>query len=168
MRFIALIGCGGAVLTAACVGSPPPPPADEPRPPAGYELAGLEGAIVQAINDTRTAAGLPRLTVDSRLGQAARLHAANMAARNELSHTLSGTTTSTLVSRISDVGYVYRFVAENIAYGPISVVPLVRGWMQSPGHRANILNADYTETGVGVARSRGGVLFYCQVFGRPR
>lgn len=128
----------------------------------------MEASIVSTVNRERRGAGLDLVVAEPRLTRAARLHAANMASRNELAHTLSGATTSTLSSRVRDVGYVYRFVAENIAYGPVSVDPLVQGWMRSPGHRANILNPDYTETGVGVARSRDGVLFYCQVFGKPR
>ena len=128
----------------------------------------MEASIISGINRERRAQGLPPLRAEARLTRAARLHAANMASRNELSHTLTGTTTSTLVSRVNDVGYVYRFVAENIAYGPVSVDPLVQGWMRSPGHRVNILNGEYTDTGVGIAQSRDGVLFYCQVFGRPR
>lgn len=126
----------------------------------------MEAAIVAGINRERRQAGLAPLAVEERLARAARLHAANMAARRELSHTLTGATTSTLVSRVTDVGYRYSSVAENIAYGPVSVDELVNGWMRSPGHRANILNAAYTETGVGVARSRDGVLYYCQVFAR--
>lgn len=157
----------------ACVVAPPPkptPPADDGRrqPPSGYELAAFEGGIIEAVNDERSAARLARLTVDSRLAQAARVHASNMARLQRLSHTLPGATTSTLVSRVTDVGYSYSALAENIAYGPVAVEPLVDGWMRSPGHRENILNPAYTETGVGVARSRDGVLFYCQVFGRPR
>lgn len=138
--------------------------------PAPVEEAAspMEASIVAEINRERRAAGLAPLSVEDRLTRAARLHAANMASRNELAHTLTGATTSTLVSRVRDVGYAYRFIAENIAYGPVAVEPLVQGWMGSPGHSANILNAAYTETGVGVARSRGGELFYCQVFGTPR
>lgn len=120
------------------------------------------------INRERRRAGLHPLVSEERLTRAARLHAANMAARRELSHTLSGATTSTLVSRVQGVGYRYSSIAENIAYGPVTADELAGGWMRSPGHRANILNDRYTETGVGVARSRDGVPYYCQVFGRPR
>lgn len=128
----------------------------------------LESSIISGINRRRREAGLASLAPDARLTRAARLHAGNMASRRELSHTLTGATPSTLVSRVADVGYPFSAVAENIAYGPVSVEPLIDGWMRSPGHRENILNTVYTETGVGVARSRDGVLFHCQVFGRPR
>jgi uncharacterized protein YkwD len=43
---------------------------------------------------------------------------------------------------------------------------VVQGWMTSKGHRANILNSDVSETGIGIARSSNGGLYYCQVFGR--
>lgn len=162
------------VAVASTCSAPPPPSGPPPTAPARTTtpaveeaFSPLEASIIASINRQRRSAGLAPLAAEGRLTRAARLHAANMASRNELSHTLSGTTTSTLVSRVADVGYVYRLIAENIAYGPVSVEPLVRGWMESPGHRVNILNGEYTETGVGVARSRGGVLFYCQVFGTP-
>ena len=128
----------------------------------------MEAAIVASVNRRRREAGLTPLTAEPRLTRAARLHAGNMAARRELSHTLTGTTTSTLRSRIADVDYPYSSIAENIAYGAIWVNEVVGGWMNSAGHRANIMNPGYAETGVGIARAANGDLYYCQVFGRPR
>lgn len=128
----------------------------------------MEAAVITSVNRRRREAGLPALVPESRLARAARLHAANMAARRELSHTLSGVRTSTLVSRVIDVGYAYSAVAENIAYGPEAVEILVDGWMASPAHRQNIMNPAYADTGVGIARSRDGDLYFCQVFARPR
>ena len=120
-----------------------------------------------SVNRRRRGAGLTPLVVEPRLTRAARLHAGNMAARRELSHTIIGTTTSTLRSRLADVEYRFSSVAENIAYGAISVEEVVGGWMRSPGHHTNIMNPVYTETGVGIARASNGDLYYCQVFGRP-
>lgn len=159
-----------AAVVSACSFPPPEPPSPRSPPPAGDDefVAATEAAIIADVNKRRRAAGVTALTVDSRLARAARLHAVNMAARGELSHTLSGVTPSTLVSRVTDAGYPFAAVAENIAYGPEAVEDLVDGWMQSSGHRQNILHPAYTDTGVGIARSRGGVRFYCQVFGRPR
>ena len=57
--------------------------------------------------------------------------------------------------------------AENLAFG-FDPAAVVGGWMASPGHRANILNPTYTETGVGFALDRSGRRYYAQVFGRPR
>ena len=127
----------------------------------------MEAAIVASVNRRRREAGLAPLIVEPRLTRAARLHAANMAARRELSHTITGSTTSTLRSRIADVEYRYSSIAENIAYGAISVDEVMGGWMSSPGHRTNIMNSSYTQTGVGIARAANGDLYYCQVFGRP-
>ena len=127
----------------------------------------MEAAIVASVNRRRREAGLAPLIVEPRLTRAARLHAANMAARRELSHTITGSTTSTLHSRIADVEYRYSAIAENIAYGAISLDEVMGGWMNSPGHRTNIMNSNYTQTGVGIARASNGDLYYCQVFGRP-
>lgn len=128
----------------------------------------MEEAIIASVNRRRRAAGIAVLVAEPRLARAARLHAGNMVARRELSHTITGSTTSTLVSRVMDVGYAYSAIAENIAYGDLAVEPLVEGWAGSPAHRANMLNGAYTETGVGVARAADGALYFCQVFGRPR
>ena len=149
---------------------PAPQPAVPPRvePAVEESFAAMEEAIIASVNRRRREAGLAALVAEPRLARAARLHAGNMAARRELSHTITGSTTSTLVSRVMDVGYVYSAIAENIAYGPLTVEPLVDGWVRSPAHRANMLNGNYTETGVGVARARNGDLYFCQVFGRPR
>lgn len=135
---------------------------------AEESFGAMEAAIVASVNRRRREAGLTPLTVEPRLTRAARLHAGNMAARRELSHTITGTTTSTLRSRIADVDYSYSSIAENIAYGARSVDEVMGGWMNSAGHRANIMNPEYTETGVGIARAADGDLYYCQVFGRPR
>ena len=66
------------------------------------------------------------------------------------------------------VGYAYRKVAENIAAGQRSAEEVVLGWMHSPGHRANILDAELSQIGVG--RVEGGPygVYWTQVFGTPR
>ena len=66
------------------------------------------------------------------------------------------------------VGYAYRSSGENVAEGYTSGAALMASWMTSPPHRANILSAKYTETGVGMARSKSGRVYSVQVFGRPK
>jgi uncharacterized protein YkwD len=70
-----------------------------------------------------------------------------------------------MTSRIDFVGYNYSSIRENIAYGYPSAQAVVEAWMNSPGHRANILSTDITEIGVSVQTNARGVMFFCQNFG---
>ena len=65
-------------------------------------------------------------------------------------------------------GYRYRKVAENIAAGQRDAAEVVRGWMNSPGHRANILDAELTQIGVGLVSGGPYGTTWTQVFGTPR
>lgn len=123
--------------------------------------------MIDAINRRRSSGGLARLTRDRSLDSAARYHAANMARLRTMSHTLPGTTAPAFPDRIRRVGYRYRRIAENIAYGQLTAAEVVDGWMRSSGHRENIMNPALTETGMGIARASNGQLYFCQVFGRP-
>lgn len=125
--------------------------------------------IIQYTNQERTSRGLPLLTPDSRLSSAAQHHAKNMAERDTLSHTLTEADLPQLSDRISHYGYDATTYGENIAYGRDQAQETVNDWMNSPGHRANILNENYRDIGVGVAyyQTQQGYVrpYYCQVFG---
>jgi uncharacterized protein YkwD len=64
-------------------------------------------------------------------------------------------------------GYTYRMAAENIAAGHRSPADVVKGWMNSPGHRANILNCGFTQIGVGYATGGTHGTYWTQNFGTP-
>jgi len=132
----------------------PIPPTDTPRP-AGCNFsgnAGYESKVVELINKERKKRGLAPLSMHSSLRKAARRHSKDMACNDPqpISHT--GTDSSTLGSRLSAAGYSYSYAAENIAassspgFSPASVVS---GWMNSPGHKDNILNKNMKHIGVG-------------------
>jgi uncharacterized protein YkwD len=70
--------------------------------------------------------------------------------------------------RAVTAGYRYRKVAENIAAGQRTAAEVVRGWMESPGHRANILDGELTQIGVGHAEGGSYGTYWTQVFGTPR
>jgi uncharacterized protein (TIGR03000 family) len=123
-----------------------------------------ERAVLELTNIERARAGLPPLKADPRLCQAARQHTANMAQHNVLAHTLAGTT---FVDRMRRAGYVHAAAGENCAQGQQSPAAAVASWMQSPGHRSNLLNPRYTEIGIGIASSASGEKFYTQLFARP-
>jgi uncharacterized protein YkwD len=135
-----------APSTAAAPAAPSAAPtARAPKPP-GPAAAGVVGAVVAATNAERAAAGCDPLKVDGRLNTAAQRHSADMASRQTMSHT--GGNGSSFDERIEAAGYP-RPAAENIAYGQDSAASVVAAWMDSEGHRRNILNCSYTAIGVG-------------------
>lgn len=98
---------------------------------------------------------------------AARLQARDMAADGFFEHTdPQGRDPADRVA-IFDTRHEFDFVGENIAAGYPSP-QATRGWMSSPGHRANILNSDYTSSGAGFARGGRYGRYYVQVFARTR
>lgn len=106
-----------------------------------------EQFFFQAANRERAARGLPAYQWDETLAVAARKHASLMAKEKELSHQLRGE--APLDERVAQAGGRFSSVGENIAIGT-DTPGIQMGWMESPGHRANILDAHFTALGVGV------------------
>jgi hypothetical protein len=127
--------------------------------------------VLELTNLERAKAGLKPLTLNNQLAQAAQGHSDNMAADDFFSHT--GADGSDLGDRVRDSGYQYLRTGENIAAGQQTAEGVVSGWMNSPGHRANILNPNFTEIGIGyefLENDRGSVNYnhyWTQVFGTP-
>lgn len=123
--------------------------------------ASAEAAVLDLVNRHRADAGCGSLSRDSKLDTAARLHAEDMAANDYFSHTsLDGRSPT---ERAAEQGY-QGGVGENIAYGYRDAEAVMEGWMNSEGHRANILNCGYDVIGIGVA-DRSGTLYWVQNFG---
>jgi uncharacterized protein YkwD len=121
--------------------------------------------IVAYTNRVRAEHGLAPLRVNDRLSDAALFHARNMARQYRMAHTLDGSDGG---DRVLAFGYNWTHWGENIAYNWGYDDPAREAmvwWLNSPGHRANILAQDVSEIGVGIAASENGTLFYCQVFG---
>jgi uncharacterized protein YkwD len=136
----------------------PPVPTKERKPEP--RAAGPAAEVVALTNRERADAGCPALTVDDRLTAAAQGHSADMAEQDFFSHTsLDG---RDFADRIRATGYPSPG-AENIAYGQTSARKVVADWMDSPGHRRNILDCELTEIGVGFD-DRG--YYWTQNFGR--
>lgn len=134
------------------------------HPPAAAQ--GLKEDTLQVlalVNSERTRAGLAALKSNDSLTAAAQGHAQDMAVNGYFSHTsLDG---RTLGDRIRQAGYSYRAAGENIAWGQRTPSEVVSGWMASPGHRRNILNPNFRELGIGLARDTDGVPYWVQNFG---
>ena len=135
-------------------------------PGKAASAAGIERAIRGCANRHREAAGLPPLRASGVLGKAARLHARNMAARGFFDHEDPQGRGPLERVEIFDTRHEFFFVGENIAAGYPSAAATCQGWMQSPGHRENILNGDYTRVGGGFARGGPYGRYYVQVFAK--
>ncbi len=115
---------------------------------AGTALPSIEQQVIDLTNEQRQQNGCATALVHSaQLAAAASAHSQDMALRDLFSHT--GSDGSTMLSRIAATGYSYSQLAENVAAGYATAGDVVAGWMKSPGHRANILNCDLRELGVG-------------------
>ncbi|HET8682697.1 MAG TPA: CAP domain-containing protein [Micromonosporaceae bacterium] len=121
-----------------------------------------EDEVVAIVNRERQARGCGPVRIDDRLRAAAGAHSADMAAHERMSHT--GSDGSSPWERVRRAGYAYP-MSENVAYGYRTAAEVMRGWMASSGHRANILNCDARAVGVGLAYSGGGTAYWTQMFG---
>lgn len=128
----------------------------------------VEG-VVSETNAARVAEGLPKLSINEKLSGAAQLKVDDMFARQYFEHTApDGKGPGDLADAVE---YGYIVIGENLALGNFeNDAVLVQAWMDSPGHRANILNSKYTEIGVAVGRGMYEgveVWFAVQEFGTP-
>jgi uncharacterized protein YkwD len=119
-----------------------------------------ERQLFEALNHERAAHSLPALRWDDSLFKAARIHALRMVNLNQLEHQLPNE--PKLQERCADAGARFSVIAENIAVGS-NPNTIHNGWMESPGHRRNILDARYNSVGIAVVRGTGG-LFAVQDF----
>ncbi|WP_328744470.1 CAP domain-containing protein [Streptomyces sp. NBC_00285] len=132
-----------------------------PLTPAG--LARITDEVVALTNRERTGAGLPPLAVDPLLARAAQAYSADMAVRAFYSHTSPEGTQPW--DRAAAAGSTRRSIGENIACGQRSAAEVVEGWMNSPGHRANILKPAFTHIGIGFAGGGPAGTYWTQLFG---
>lgn len=132
----------------------------------GPSLAALEKTLVDLTNQERKKKGVGAVKVNESLAKAARAHAENMLRQDRMEHTLDG---KNQFERITAAGYKWTKAGENLAAvdGDRTLAELMEAWMDSKSHRLNILDADFTEIGVGIARDKTGKLWIAQVFGRP-
>ena len=105
------------------------------------------------MNAKRVEAGLKPLTVDNTLVQVARYKSNHMIQYNYFDHVTPQGTKYT--DWLQAVGYTYTTAGENIAYNTYDAVELFNQWWNSPGHRANMMNASYTKVGIGVIQGNG-------------
>ena len=157
----------GVLLVAGCAipmaGAAPSTTASSPAPSS---YSATESRIFDLINRQRQRQGLKPLVFNRELDRMAKIQAENMARFQKMAHTIPDASLPTLGDRARYVGYGYSRIAENVALGYPNAETVVEGWMNSSGHRRNILDGEVVETGIGIARSAAGGIYYCQVFGR--
>jgi uncharacterized YkwD family protein/spore coat assembly protein SafA len=121
-----------------------------------------EQQVVQLVNAERTKAGLQPLAYDWELSRVARFKSEDMRDRNYFSH--QSPTYGSPFDMMRQFGISYRTAGENIAAGQRSPQEVVNAWMNSPGHRANIMNANFTKIGVGLAKGGSYGYYWTQMF----
>ncbi|MFT2015916.1 CAP domain-containing protein [Streptomyces sp. 796.1] len=121
--------------------------------------------VLALVNKERAGAGCRPLAASGTLNRVADTYAGVMADAQELSHT--GPDGSTVGDRVTRSGYTWSAVGENIARGQADAAAVMSAWMNSPGHRANILNCSFHEIGLGVEQGSGGP-WWTQVFATGR
>lgn len=129
---------------------------------AQQKIPSTEKVLFDSLNRERTARGLPALKWDERLARAARKHAEVMAEENIIQHQLPGE--ANLVTRAQNEGVGFSHITENIGKA-VYAGEFHDGWMQSPGHRANILDENIDSVGIAVVEG-GELLFGAEDFAR--
>ncbi|CAH2574454.1 hypothetical protein PRNO82_03814 [Planktothrix rubescens] len=103
--------------------------------------------VLNLTNDFRSQNGLRPLTLNTKLNAAAQEQSQDMAQQDFFNHI--GLDGSTPATRAQDQGYTFSFIGENIGAGYQTPEEVVQGWIDSPGHRENLLNPNYAEIGIG-------------------
>jgi uncharacterized protein YkwD len=154
-----------ALAVAWCV-SPGGAAGTDPKGPPALKLSPSEKELLELTNQARKKADLPPLKPDPVLFAVARAHSANMAKKGQMKHVLDG---KDVDNRLDDAGYDFASAGENIGTArkaPLAAV--MKGWMESKGHRENILKPKFEEIGIGIVEDGKGTTYYTQVFGRRR
>ncbi|MBE5883964.1 MAG: CAP domain-containing protein [Lachnospiraceae bacterium] len=118
--------------------------------------------VVDLVNAERAKEGLSPLTINSNVQAAAQVRA--MECEQSFSHTRPNG--SSFATALKEQGVSYRSAGENIAWGQRSPEEVMNAWMNSAGHRANIMNPNFTTIGVGYYQNARGVNYWCQLFTR--
>lgn len=128
-------------------------------------IQSLEAEVVRLVNVQRSKKGLQKLKSNWEIARVARYKSQDMINKKYFSH-ISPTFGSPF-KMMESFGIRFSAAGENIAYGQNSPAAVMNAWMNSPGHRANILSATYTNIGVGLAKSKTGVCYWTQLFTKP-
>lgn len=132
------------------------------EPEAPSDIRELEDEVIRLVNAERQMVGQPPLTANSELTRIARIKSQDFINNNYLSH--NSPVYGSPFEMLRSFGVDFTAAAENIASGQRTAASAMNSWMNSPGHRANILSSTYNEIGVGVARGNDDNLYWTQLF----
>ena len=118
--------------------------------------------VIALVNQERTSRGLSALTENTKLTNTANLKSQDMINNHYFDHT--SPTYGSPFDMMKQFGITYRAAGENIAYGQRTPEEVMNGWMNSSGHRANILHTSFTQIGVGIAKAANGQSYWTQMF----
>ena len=118
--------------------------------------------VLDLVNAERTKRGLNPLTLDAKLSNTATLKSQDMINKGYFDHT--SPTYGSPFDMMQQFGISYRSAGENIAMGQRTPQEVMNSWMNSSGHRANILNSSFTTLGVGIAKDANGTIYWTQMF----
>jgi uncharacterized protein YkwD len=152
LRFRWIIACSVA-LAAALAEPSAAASGQQPLQPGAYPPAAAQQLLALA-NQARAAAGVGPLKWDSALAAAALLHCERMVVEGPIAHRYSGE--ADLSVRAQNAGAHFSLIEENVAFGSY-VAGIHQGWLNSPGHRANLLNPEVDSVGIAVVSGRGAL-----------
>lgn len=118
--------------------------------------------VLSLVNKERNKVGISTLSADSQLNKLAQMKAEDMARKGYFSHT--SPTYGSAFDMMNKYGVSYKTAGENIAKGQKTAQAVMGGWMNSSGHRANILKPEYKRLGVGYAVDTAGTPYWVQIF----
>ena len=122
----------------------------------------LEQQVAQMVNEERDKAGLAPLKMNWEVSRTARYKSQDMIDKRYFAH--QSPTYGSPFNMMESFGIRFSAGGENIAYGQRTPTEVMQAWMDSPGHRANIMSAVYNEIGVGAAKAANGTLYWTQLF----
>jgi uncharacterized YkwD family protein/spore coat assembly protein SafA len=137
-------------------------PSQKIQIPAVSSTATVEQKVVALVNQERAKQGLKPVQADWELSRMARYKSMDMISHNYFSH--QSPTYGSPFDMMKEFGISFMSAGENIAAGQTSADAVMKAWMNSPGHRANILNPSYTKIGVGLAQGGSYGYYWTQEF----
>ena len=136
---------------------------DSPEVPGGETAMAAE--VLNLVNQERAKVGVPALKLHKGLQDAAVIKSKDMADNNYFSH--QSPTYGSPFDLLQSMGISYTAAGENIAAGQSSAESVMKAWMNSPGHKANILNTNFTHIGIGIYKGGSYGIYHTQLFIRP-
>lgn len=133
--------------------------------PSLTDVKSQENEVIRLVNVQRSKAGLQTLTQNWQLSRVARYKSQDMIDKGYFSHT--SPTYGSPFRMMESFGIKYSAAGENIAMGQQSPSEVMNAWMNSPGHRNNIMSPSFTQIGVGLAKDKNGRMYWTQMFIKP-